>query len=99
MPTVSLQAAGIEIGHAGLRSELVHAGGGLVVLLTTTILAIYKPRGLTPVRKAQTEKPNVGLDSPYLICSPLRFVIELRICWTALRNCDVFVTESPQMPL
>lgn len=59
MPTVSLQAAGIEIGHAGLRSELVHAGGGLVVLLTTTILAIYKPRGLTPVRKAQTEKPNV----------------------------------------
>lgn len=56
MPTVSLQAAGAEIGHAGLRSELVHAGGGLLVLLTTTVLAIYKPRGLTPYGKRK-QKP------------------------------------------
>jgi hypothetical protein len=30
-----------------LPSALLHTGGGLVVLLLTTILAIYKPRGMT----------------------------------------------------
>jgi hypothetical protein len=34
--------------HLGLRASLVvHAGGGLLVLLVTTTLSIYKPRGLT----------------------------------------------------
>lgn len=52
MPAVSLQAdaPGAVIGHAGLggpRSELVHAGGGLLVLLGMAILAVYKPFGLT----------------------------------------------------
>lgn len=28
-------------------SLVVHAGGGLVVLLTTTVLAVYKPSGIT----------------------------------------------------
>ena len=32
----------------GLRSYLLHAGGGLLVLLVTTTLSVYKPRGLTP---------------------------------------------------
>ncbi len=33
----------------GLQTSLlVHAVGGLVVLLTATVLAIYKPQGLTP---------------------------------------------------
>jgi hypothetical protein len=51
MPTVSLQVGEIEsVGHVALggpRGELVHAGGGLLVLLVTTILAVYKPWGLT----------------------------------------------------
>lgn len=29
------------------RSLVVHAAGGIVVLITTTVLSIYKPRGLT----------------------------------------------------
>jgi uncharacterized membrane protein YhiD involved in acid resistance len=34
---------------AGLRtSMLVHAAGGLVVLLTALTLATYKPQGITP---------------------------------------------------
>jgi hypothetical protein len=34
--------------HLGLRTSLViHAAGGLLVLLLTTTLSIYKPRGLT----------------------------------------------------
>ena len=33
---------------SGLRSYLLHSGGGLLVLLVTTVLAVYKPQGLTP---------------------------------------------------
>lgn len=33
---------------SGLRSYLLHSGGGLLVLLVTMVLGVYKPRGLTP---------------------------------------------------
>lgn len=52
MPTVSFlasvaaEADGATLG--GLRGELLHAGGGLLVLLVTTTLSVYKPRGMTP---------------------------------------------------
>ena len=52
MPTVSLLAriaAGMDNANlGGLRGELLHAGGGLLILLVTTTLAVYKPRGMTP---------------------------------------------------
>lgn len=32
---------------AGVQAELVHAGGGLLVLLATTTLSVYKPWGKT----------------------------------------------------
>ena len=45
-------AATTSSGGAHLRelapSPLVHAGGGLLVLLTATVLSVYKPPGLTP---------------------------------------------------
>ena len=52
MPTVSF-LAGVaseadSANLAGLRGELLHAGGGLLVLLVTTTLSVYKPRGRTP---------------------------------------------------
>lgn len=31
----------------GLKGELLHAGGGLLVLLVVTTLSVYKPRGMT----------------------------------------------------
>ena len=42
-------AAGSGAGLAALRSPtfVLHAGGALVLLLTATVLAIYKPRGVT----------------------------------------------------
>ncbi|MCA1443748.1 hypothetical protein I6F07_26760 [Ensifer sp. IC4062] len=41
-------AAAKKADLLGLRSSLVfHAAGGIVVLITTTVLSIYKPRGLT----------------------------------------------------
>jgi putative copper export protein len=39
-PIADLRALGI--------SMVIHAAGGLLVLLLTTILSVYKPRGLTP---------------------------------------------------
>jgi len=32
----------------GLWSQLLHSGGGCLVLLVVTILSVYKPKGLTP---------------------------------------------------
>jgi hypothetical protein len=52
MPTVSMladtAAETSSPGLGGMWSQLLHAGGGLLVLLVTTILGVYKPRGLTP---------------------------------------------------
>ena len=52
MPTVSfLAGVAAETDRAqlgGLGGELLHAGGGLLVLLVTTTLSVYKPRGMTP---------------------------------------------------
>lgn len=50
MLTVSYIAGVAETGIAdidGLWSELIHAGGGLVVLLVAMILSVYKPKGMT----------------------------------------------------
>jgi hypothetical protein len=52
MPTVSLMAVmATETGGVAFRgalwSQFLHAGGGVVVLLVTTTLSVYKPRGLT----------------------------------------------------
>ena len=52
LPTVS-RLAGLAANRetadpAGLSGEVVHAGGGVVVLLVTAALAVYKPAGRTP---------------------------------------------------
>ena len=51
MPTVSYFAGvAAETDSAnlgGLRGEILHAGVGLLVLLVTTTLSVYKPRGMT----------------------------------------------------
>lgn len=51
MQTVSLLAdIGTKTESAdlnGLWGELLHAGGGLLVLLVIMILSVYKPRGMT----------------------------------------------------
>jgi hypothetical protein len=51
MPTVSYFASvAVETDNAnldGLWGELLHAGGGLLVLLVNTTLSVYKPGGMT----------------------------------------------------
>jgi len=62
MPTVShfaaMEALTDSARIGGLSGERLHAGGGLVVLLITTILSVYKPRGVTPYgwRRQQTDR-------------------------------------------
>jgi hypothetical protein len=64
MPTVSYFAAVAaetdSANLAGLRGELLHAGGSLLVLLVTTTLSVYKPRGMTPFgwRKQREQRKN-----------------------------------------
>ena len=52
MPDVSVLANLVRAADgadlAGHGGDLVHAGGGLLVLLVITVLNVYKPRGLTP---------------------------------------------------
>jgi hypothetical protein len=52
LPTVSSYAtiarAAASPGRVGLQGELLHAGGGLLVLLVIAGLNVYKPPGLTP---------------------------------------------------
>jgi hypothetical protein len=49
------------VASGDLREErmslVVHAGGGLLVLLVPTVLSIYKPRGLTRYGRRKQERP------------------------------------------
>ena len=65
MPRVSILAgltAETDTAHlGGLPGELLHAGGGLLVLLVTTTLSVYKPPGMTPYgRRKQHDQRSRG---------------------------------------
>jgi len=70
MPTVSYfagVAAKTDSANVfGLRGELIHAGGGLLVLLVTATLSVYKPRGMTPYgwRKEHEQRKASPSNSP-----------------------------------
>ncbi|MBY3225387.1 hypothetical protein [Rhizobium laguerreae] len=42
------------------RSPVIHAAGGLVVLLVTTALSVYKPRGMTRYGWRRHHRPRPG---------------------------------------
>jgi hypothetical protein len=44
----------------GLSDTLVHSGGGLLILLTTVILSVYKPKGLTRYGWRTQTRPRGG---------------------------------------
>jgi hypothetical protein len=48
-----------------LGSTLVHSGGGLLILLTTTVLSVFRPRGVTRYGwRKQQERRNGRRDQP-----------------------------------
>jgi hypothetical protein len=69
-------AAETTLSRADLRPPriqlVVHAGGGLLVLLATTTLSVYKPWGRTSYgRRKQLERRDTSQpDPPRLILSP-----------------------------
>lgn len=72
----------------GLRVQLVvHAVGGLLVLIAATVLSIYKPWGLTPYgRRKQEEKHGASRKSTpgsrrglYLMLGIVGFVLVLLV--------------------
>ena len=52
---------GAELGAVRNASPVLHAGAALVLLLVATVLAVYKPRGLTPygLRKQREARRKV----------------------------------------
>jgi hypothetical protein len=64
---LAAETQGTDVGalRAGLRSELLHAGVGLLVLLVIQVLNVYKPRGMTPYgRRKQYEQRTVDTGVP-----------------------------------
>lgn len=65
MPTVSLLTDGVvkmDTGHlGGLQGEHFHAGVGLLVLLVTAILSVFKPQGMTKYgQRKQREQKKIS---------------------------------------
>lgn len=50
-----------SVGTGGLQGQLLHSGGGVLVLLVTTTLAVYKPRGVTPYGRRREGKRRGAL--------------------------------------
>lgn len=64
MPSVSLLAGTAAesntIYRNALKGEIFHAGGGVLVLLATTILGVFKPQGLTfLVQRIKTDGASI----------------------------------------
>jgi hypothetical protein len=63
MSTVSfyadVAAEANSASRVGLRSELLHAGGGLLVLLVITGLNVYKPQGMTPYGQRKLDEQRM----------------------------------------
>jgi hypothetical protein len=63
LPSADLRAAGLEL--------VVHAAGGLMVLLGAAVLSMYKPRGLTPLGQRKQSEMRGLLQQPYVPSKPL----------------------------
>lgn len=59
-PLAQIAADPVMAGER-MPSALLHTGGALVVLVLTTVLAIYKPRGVT--RYGQRKQQRAGIQS------------------------------------
>ena len=66
MSSVAAKAVLSATDFRALRIQLVlHAGGGLLVLLAATVLSVYKPWGMTPYgRRIQQKRREASLADP-----------------------------------
>lgn len=62
------------LSNADFRPELIHAAGGLLVLLAITALSVFKPWGMTPygLNKArQVESPSRSSNAAFEVGEPV----------------------------
>ena len=74
---VSHRSAETSFSNADFLPELVHAGGGLLVLLAATTLSVFKPWGLTPYgrrRISRADAPSRLRPGASVVFEP-RFVV------------------------
>lgn len=93
LSNAAAQATFSRTDLAGLKlSLLVHAAGGLAVLLVITVLAIYKPTGLTPygIRKLQ-EQGVASLGNHAEVIEAPRWVTVLKVIAIVLLLLFVFM--------
>lgn len=68
MATLARHAASLAGEHGALRTQLVvHAAGGLVVLLATTVLSFYKPWGKTAYGRRETPRPTLPVTTYVIV--------------------------------
>jgi hypothetical protein len=62
----NMDSSNVDMLRAGLQSELLHAGIGLIVLVVIQVLNVYKPRGLTSYgwRKQQEQRAVRQIVTP-----------------------------------
>lgn len=60
---VTRMASQMNLSSAALRSELIHAAGGLLVVFAAMVLSVFKPRGLTAYGRRQASKANSPIRS------------------------------------
>jgi hypothetical protein len=61
------------------QSPALHSGGGLVVLLVTTILAVYKPWGMTRYYGRRKQSTGTGPDPGLSATTPWRLYVMLGV--------------------
>jgi hypothetical protein len=54
-----------DLGEVGFEL-VIHAAGGLLVLLVPAVLSVYKPRGLTPYGRRKQQAQRTPSQQPYL---------------------------------
>jgi len=54
-------SSGAELGELKNPTHVLHAGGALLLLLVATVLAVYKPRGLTPYGRRRRHHQRAAL--------------------------------------
>ena len=63
-----------SLSTADFRPELIHAAGGLLIVLAATMLSVFKPWGMTPYglsKAKQTESPSRSSDALVEVREPV----------------------------
>lgn len=63
---IARMAKETTLSSADFRPELIHAAGGLLIVLAATMLSVFKPWGMTPYglsKMKQTESPSPSSDA------------------------------------